>query len=402
MKTYDLVIVGGGAGGLFAGALASKNNLKTLIIEKENKLGKKLLATGNGRCNIANTNLYGHCYNNSEFVKQIFEKFANKEKLTNFAKPILVQLEEWGLSFYADSEGRVYPTSNSSACVVSVLSNTLAKFGAEIMLESEVKGIEKVNNIFKLKVNNQNISAKNVLLCCGGSAVNLAKELGHSITPLAKSLVGFKTTQNLKQISGVRVHKAKIFVEFENEILKSSHSPLVEITLNTFAETGEIIFKDNGISGICVMNASAVVARNNNQKFKLHLDLLPDVPCEKIEEKLNNFFVQGAENMLNCLYGWFAKPLAKWLFEKHKTPKQIAKQIKKFALDVCDTYENNQVTCGGVEVNELNLTQSKLVSGLYLSGEMLNIDGVCGGYNLMFALASAGLSVKLIINNIKE
>lgn len=393
MKTYDLVIVGGGAGGLFAGALASENNLKTLIIEKENKLGKKLLATGNGRCNIANVNMYAHCYNNPEYVKSIFEHFAGREKLTNNALPMLSKLEQWGLSFYSDNEGRVYPVSNSSACVVSVLSNTLAKNGVEIMLESQVKKIEKINNLFCVHVNSEKVYGKNVLLSCGGGATELAKQLGHTVTTFNKSLVGFKTTQNLKPISGVRVHKAVVKAQFENNIFKTSHAPLTKITPNTFEETGEIIFKDDGVGGICVMNLSAIVARNPNQKFKFSIDILPEISEEKIMQKLQMFEKCNPENMLNCLYGWFAKTLAQWLFNKYKTPQQISKQIKNFKLEVNGTYENNQVTCGGVEVEELDLTQSKLVSNLYLSGEMLNIDGVCGGYNLMFALASAGISV---------
>ena len=398
MNIYDLVIVGGGAGGLFAGVLAGENNLKTLIIEKENKLGKKMLATGNGRCNIANINFFNHCYNNNEFVKSIFSYFSGETKLTNYAKPLISKLEEWGLSFYSDSEGRVYPISNSSACVVSVLSNKLAQNNVEIMLESEVKNIQKQNELFFLKVNNETITAKNVLLCCGGSATKLAQNFGHSVTKFTRSLVGFKTVQNLKQISGVRVHNAVVNVQFNNSVLKSSHSPLATITSNTFSEKGEILFKDDGLSGICVMNASAIIARNSGKKFELYLDLLPDLTQEKISQKLNKFSENNPENMLNCLYGWFAKPLAKWLFEKYKTPQNIAKQIKHFSVDVKDTYDNNQVTCGGVNVGELNLTQSKLVSGLYLSGEMLNIDGVCGGYNLMFALTSAGASIKQIIN----
>ena len=393
MKTYDLVIIGGGAGGLFAGVLASENKLKTLIIEKENKLGKKLLATGNGRCNIANINFYNHCYNSPEFVKSIFEEFANKEKLTNFALPLLTKLEEWGLSFYADQEGRVYPVSNSSACVVSVLCNQLEKNKVEVMLESEVKNIKKQNNLFLVKVNNEIIKSKSVLLCCGGSATKLAESFGHSVTKLTRSLVGFKTKQNFKPISGVRVSNAVVNVQFENAVLKSSHSPLTTVTPNRFSEKGEIIFKDDGLSGICVMNSSSIVARNSDEKFKLSLDLLPDISFEKVKEKLEKFYQLNKEDMLNCLYGWFAKPLAQWLFNKYKTPQKIAQQIKNFEIEVCGTYENNQVTCGGVNISELNLTQSKLVSGLYLSGEMLNVDGVCGGYNLMFALTSAASSV---------
>ena len=392
---YDLVIVGGGAGGLFAGAIAGENNLKTLIIEKENKLGKKMLATGNGRCNIANTNYYEYCYNNSEYVKSVFEQFANKDKLQNYAKPVLDKLKEYGLSFYSDNQGRVYPVSNSSQCVVSVLCNTLARFNVEIMLESTVNKIVKNNNLFEVSVSNQSIKAKNVLLCCGGSAVELATQLGHTSTQLTRSLAGFITQENFKKISGVRVNKAIVNAQFQNN-LKSSYSPLVTIKDNTYSEVGEVIFKDNGVNGICVMNVSSVAARQN-QTPKLWLDLLPDLSQEKVFNKLKES--ENGCGIKNVLYGWFAKPLAEYLINKYKTAENISQVIKRFEVAIKDTYENNQITCGGINVEELNLTQSKIINSLYLSGEMLNIDAICGGYNLMFALASAGVTVKHILSN---
>ena len=394
-KVYDLAIIGGGAGGLFAGTIAGENGLSTIIIEKENKLGKKLLATGNGRCNIANMNFYDYCYNNPQYVKRIYEEFSLKDKLQNCSKPILDKLQQFGLSFYNDNEGRVYPISNSTHCVVSVLSNTLARFGVEIMLESNVKEISKKDDIFEIKLPQEIIKSKNVLLCCGGGAVQLAQELGHSTTPLKPSLTGLKTQQNFKKISGVRVHNATVNANFNND-LKKEFSPLVNIQNNIYSEKGEVTFKDDGISGICVMNVSAVIARQNKTP-EIWLDLLPNISQEKIHAVLTESL--NSCGIINKLYGWFAKPLAEYLFNNYKTPQLIANNIKHFSVILKGTYENNQVTCGGIKVNELTLTHSNKVSNLYLSGEMLDIDGVCGGYNLMFALASAGLSVKQILKN---
>ena len=390
---YDLVIVGGGAGGLFAGVMAGKKGLKTLIIERENKLGKKLSATGNGRCNIANTNFCFNCdlpyYNNNKFVIDVF-KSLGLNKVNDFLELLK---NEFGILTYADSEGRVYPYCNYAPNVVSILSNLLNEYGVEVMLNSVVGDIDKDKDEFVIFADNM-VRAKNVLLCCGGSATILAENLGHNRTNLKKGLAGIKTKQSFKWISGVRVDNAKISATLDN--IKDALDNNIEIKDNTYTEVGEVIFKDDGISGICVMNISSILNRYNHFE-NLSLDLATYKTKQELKLEMQKFERDYKNGIINYLYSLFPYKLAKYLYETYKTPDEIAKNIKHFKLKFADFYSNNQVTIGGIELEEVNLTQSKICENLYLSGEMLNIDGLCGGYNLMFAITSALVSVKEIL-----
>ena len=390
---YDLVIVGGGAGGLFAGVMAGKKGLKTLIIERENKLGKKLSATGNGRCNIANTNFCFNCdlpyYNNNKFVESMFKSLG----LNNVEDFLQLLKSEFGILTYADSEGRVYPICNYAPNIVSILSNLLNEYGVEVKLNTVVGDIDKDGDEFAIFADNM-VRAKNVLLCCGGSATILAENLGHNRTNLKKGLVGIKTKQNFKWISGVRVDNAKISVALNN--IKEAKDKNIEISNNVYSEIGEIIFKDDGISGICVMNISSILNRYNTFE-NLSLDLISNKSKQELKLEMLEFAKKFKNGIVNYLYSLFPYKLANYLFETYKTPDEIAKNIKRFKLDFIDFYSNNQVTIGGIETDELDITKSKNCENLYISGEMLNIDGLCGGYNLMFAILSALSSVKTIL-----
>ena len=389
---YDLVIVGGGAGGLFAGVMAGKNGLKTLIIEKQNKLGKKLSATGNGRCNIANTNFCFNCelpyYNNNKFVEDVF-KSLNLNSVDDFIE----LLKEYGILTYVDNEGRVYPFCNYAPNVISILSNLLGEYKVDIMLDSVASDIYKDGDEF-IVFAGEKIRAKNVLLACGGSATILAEKLGHNTTNLKKGLVGIKTKQSFKRISGVRVDNAKISVELDE--IKNAKDKNICIENNTYSEVGEIIFKDDGISGICVMNVSLIMNRHNIFK-NLSLDLISYKTEQQLKAEMQEYAQKYKNGLINYLYSLFPYKLAKYLFEEYKTINEIVRNIKHFKLDFKDFYSNNQLTIGGNDVSELDITQSKICKNLYLSGEMLNIDGLCGGYNLMFAITSALASVKQIL-----
>ena len=392
---YDLVIIGGGAGGLFAGIEAGKNNLKTLIIEKENKLGKKLSATGNGRCNIANTNFKFESsfpfYNNNKYVEEMFKSIEYKS-----VEDFLLYLKELGIITYNDSEGRVYPYCNYAPNVVNILSNLLGEYGVEIMVDSCATKIEKQQEIFSIQVNNELVRAKNVLLCCGGSAVQLANSFGHKSTPLKTGLVGIKTAQNFKNISGVRIDNVKVSVELDGNLVDSEIINC-KIENNKYSEIGEVVFKDDGISGICVMNISSIMNRYNYKN--IGLDLVSYKSQVELESEMEEFAKKYKNGVINYLYSLFPFKLAKYLYEKYKTPVEISNAIKDFKLEVNGFYSNNQITIGGIDTDELNLTKSKLVGNLYLCGEMLNMDGLCGGYNLMFAITSAISSVKSILKN---
>lgn len=351
----NIAIIGCGASALFFAATCKKYNIT--IFERNKKIASKLLASGNGRCNILNINAKPENYNNPKFMEDVFNNVSSSYLYKTFNK--------LGLTLKQDDEGRVYPFSESSANVLDIL---LDNINAKIISDYKVERINKVNN--KYQINDYNTLFDYVILASGSSAsINPDKSdicysyyeslnLKHS--PLKPSLVGFKAI-NMKRISGVRC-KANVRLYNDSKLI--------------YKENGEVNFKDDGISGIVVMNMSSYYNRINklNNPY-LILDLLPGV---------NPSNYKGALNPI----------LYDYIISNNIDP-------HNFKIDIISTYDMSkaQVASGGIDLNEINSNFSlKKDNNIYLMGEMLNIDGVCGGYNLTFAFASAEIVRRSIEN----
>lgn len=393
MKTTDILIIGAGASGLAAAIEAARTapDKSVTVLEHLPKAGKKILATGNGRCNLGNLNAASHRYTNSKFAQPVIEKYG-VDSLIGF-------FESMGLYTRADSEGRLYPMSNSAASVLDALRFECEKLGVKIICEEKAAQIKKADNGL---IVNGNIQAKKVIIATGGKAAPsqgsdgsgypLLKSLGHTLTPLAPSLVQIKTdTATIKSLKGVRA-KAKL-------------------SLSTGGSSeGEILFTDYGVSGIAAMDLSRFVKQD--KKAEISLDLLPDFTQDDAKEIIIRISrhnpAMPAESMLGGIIhkaiGTAAIKASLGFMPKTAgeiKPKQaavIAATLKDFRLTVTGTksYNDAQVTRGGADVNEFDNStmMSKKVINLFACGEVLDVDGACGGFNLAWAFASGRLAGK--------
>lgn len=399
----NIAIVGGGASGIFLAVylkrllLANNKDASITIYERLEKTGKKILATGNGRCNFTNIGLSKKEYNNPEFVSYAIDNFTPYD-LINFLKDL-------GLQTMIDKEGRVYPYSESANTFLDVLRTYLKIYKIMEYCNTEIKKVIKQNDSFILETaKGQKISADIVIFSTGGrssqihgsngSGYLLLKQLKHQIIEPKPGLVGITTDpKEVKSLMGIR---SKVKVTLYNKKKKE----------NSFSEEGEIIFKADGISGIVIMNVESYMMRNP-ANYILKIDFLPKTTCEElfVDLKMRAIDLKNFENP-NLLMGYFPKMLNYAIFKKAKidvsgyikdlTDKDIGKVIKvikEFALEINGTYdfERSQVTVGGLALNDVceKTMESKKTKNLYVTGELLDIDGMCGGYNLHWAFASA-------------
>ncbi len=342
-----IAIIGAGASGLFLSMLL-KDKYDITIFERNKKVGSKLLASGNGRCNLLNENINPNNYNNQTFIKRLLNKVSFQDIYNVF--------KEKGLQMISDDEGRVYPLSNISSTVLNIM---LDNINANIILNHSVQKISKKG--FKYLIDDYKEEFDYVILGSGSiaslpldkqkSTYNYLDSLNIKTTNLKPSLVGFKTKEILKDIQGVRV-KALVKLYVDGKLLHT--------------ERGEVIFKNDGISGIVIMNMSSYYNRYNKSNAYLLLDIL---------EGLDNVYLKGALNPV--LYDYVIKNII---------------DVHNFKLNIIDTYDTTsaQVISGGVSTELINDNFSLIKDkNIYLMGEMLDIDAVCGGYNMFFAFASS-------------
>ncbi len=400
MKKYDAVVIGGCAAGMVAAIIAKRKNpqLNIAIIEKLPRLGKKILATGNGRCNLTNLNATSADYTNPQFVKTVFGKFS-PEKVVEF-------FESTGLLTYSDSEGRVYPRSNMAASVLDALRFEIEALGIDVICDTAVTDIKKTKSGFAV---NNSTECRRLLLATGGKASPsqgsdgsgyvLAKSLGHSVTELYPSLVPLTVNGNVKALKGVRARNVRLTLKNSRELKTTC---------------GELLFTDNGISGIAAMELAAEAERSVEsvkQKTFTFVDFLPDMKEKELVDYL--FKIKNIKGMcsVDMLFaGVLPKAIgieickAEKLYKQDKTISRLsreniialAKKAKNYELEISGTkgFANAQVTSGGVAVHEINseTMESKLCKGLYFAGELIDVDAGCGGYNLQWAFASGLLA----------
>lgn len=347
------IIIGAGASGLACAVRLKQNNPKhrVTVLERMPIAGKKILATGNGRCNLSNTNAQ-HCKDVIKFFSSI------------------------GLVTRIDDEGRIYPYSNQAASVAELLISECERLGVKIITECTVLNIDKN---FCITTDKGVFKAENTVIATGGksqknlgsngSGYNFLKSLGHTITPLSPALV--QLTSSSKYPAKLRGHRAKcnMSIQLDGEIVGSEH--------------GEVLFTDYGLSGIVTMNLSDIVSRNftnpTPQKCHAVLDLIPDISKEKLDEYLAEF---------HNLNGILGKELSS-IIEKQAggDTAKMTVLAKNWKLIITGTkgFDFAQITSGGASLDEFDEYQSKKVKGLYACGEVLDEQFMCGGYNLNFA-----------------
>ena len=389
MQNYDICVIGAGASGALASILLSEKGLKVCIVDKFDKPAKKLLVTGNGRCNITNKNMSSSFYNQN--IDDFLHVFDYKDTMKLFKK--------FGLEIYFDDEDRAYPISNSAKTVQHVLINQINNLKIDFFGETTVKDIDCENDKYLIKTDKLDILAKKVIMACGVNefSQNILKKFDIQCNKIMPSLVALKTKQNTKKLDGIRVFnvlvKAKIGDEEKSEI-------------------GEILFKEHGLSGICIFNLSSCFAKNKRFEGKISVNLQKKYSKSQLfdllHEKVNIF-----EDVQSLLESMFLSQLSKEILTRSNIPfekpsKSLSKQeieclvenITNMEFDVVDCYDNNQVFSGGVDLVCLTQSlESKNQNGLYFCGELCDIDGVCGGYNLQWAWTSAFVVANDIIKS---
>ena len=403
-----VVIVGGGISGIIA-AIKAKNNNEVIILERNNTCGKKILVTGNGKCNYTNSNqdLSNYHSSNPELIEKIINEFNLNEMhdmLKNFG--IIPKIKN----------GYYYPYSNQAVTFKNALLQELENKDIIVKTDTYVTNIEYLENKFIIETNKEKIIADKVVLATGGSASPklgsdgngylLLKKLGHSIIEPLPALVGLKTKENISLISGCR-NDVKLKLYENNKFIKE--------------EIGEIQFNDNGISGICTMQLSSIIARGlfDNKKEVIFINFVPTIGNTKEEilnfinnqDKivLNRNISELLDNMLNYkITNYLLKKLKldsnlKWSNLKQIEKENIVDNLINFKLEIIDTnsFINAQTTSGGVPLVELDLKtmESLKIKNLYVIGELVDVDGVCGGYNITFALITGLLAGKNIGDN---
>ena len=372
-----LVIIGGGASGLMLASILKRNkaNLDITILEKLEHVGKKVLMTGNGKCNLSNKNIKETCFNN-EFGFNIASSF-DVEKYFN----------ELGLLTYSDNEGRIYPISNVSNSVLDTLRESIKD--VEILTSYNVTRIIKKGNIYEISNDKfKTIEADIVVMATGGktyykenNSYIMSSMLSHRVTQLRPTLTSLKVSENLASIENLR---AKV------------HAKLIANNNVVYEDNGEVLFKRDGLSGIVIFQLSSIIARNPYLKYSIELDLLPQVNEEELINHLNKY---------PSMTGLFAKMINQYIIKnaKSNSPTDLAYSIKHLRFNVLENvdFKNAQVTSGGIAVKELKETlESKYNENLYFLGEVIDVDAVCGGYNLHFAFASASVAAQDIINKV--
>lgn len=408
-----VAIIGGGASGLCAAIellnnVQNKQDVSVTVLEKLTRVGKKILVTGNGRCNITNINAKNSGFRGDiEFSKIALNKFPPQSNIEFF--------ESLGLYTRVEDEGRVYPLSNQASSVLDALRFECERLGVETICDYRAVHLKEAKTDFsrKLVINNRD-RFDFVIVASGGKAAkvhgtdgdsfDLLKMIGHTVTPIAPALVSLNCEDFTKALKGIRsICKMELIIDGKKEL----------------ENEGEVQFTDYGLSGIPIMQLSRFVSMSPSNNIEIHLDLVPSFTKEKVLEYLKDRRSKDTGLCENMLGGIINKLLCIALMKECSIPvngrineltdAQILKladilKCWKIKIKNSRSFDFAQVTAGGVTCSEFdpNTMESKILSGVYCCGEALDVDGDCGGYNLQWAWSSgraAGKAIAERINN---
>ncbi len=402
------IIIGGGAAGLLAAITAAESGASVTILEHMPRVGKKILSTGNGKCNMTNLHMTEECYRSgvAGVPMQVIGKFSVADTIAFFRRLGVLT---------TDRNGYVYPASGQAQTVLDALRDKADSLGVRTYCDSKVISVNKKKaGRFTVKTETETYSADFVILCAGsmaakttgsdGSGYELAKELGHKIKKPLPALVQLKCKGDFfKAIAGVRTDvKVSLYTMDKNgargALLAEDH--------------GELQLTDYGISGIPVFQVSryAAEALDHKKRVLAVIDFMPDMTEEQLfaalkdqrnylKDRVAGDFINGLFNKklaaLFLKYAWIKadQPVSELT---NKKLAELCHVIKEASFEVTGTnpYDKAQICMGGVDLREINpdTMESRLVPGLYFAGEILDVDGICGGYNLQWAWSSGHLA----------
>lgn len=399
---FNIAVIGGGPAGMIAAGKASEMGSRVILIEKNKNLGVKLLITGKGRCNITNKadglkemiNRFGK---NGKFLFSAFSKFGVDEVISFF--------ESRGLKTKIERGGRVFPVSDRSQDVLNVLINYLKKSNVEIKTNSKVKKIiKKGDRIEKIILaNHEEIIADNFVICTGGKSYPITgstgdgykwvEKIGHTITRISPSLAPIVIKESyVKELEGLSLKNVEISVYKDDKKINSRF--------------GDAIFTVNGMSGPIVLDMSKAISKELPGKVRMQIDFKPALDFIKLDKRIQRDFQKGSNKLFkNSLDGLLPKKLIPVIIrlseiDPDKKVNSITKEerrkllhlLKEFSLEIkeLEGFKRAIITTGGIELNEVDqkTMKSKLIDNLYFAGEILDLDGPTGGYNLQVCWAT--------------
>lgn len=400
----NVLVIGGGAAGLLAGIAAAQSGAQTVILEKMRRPGKKILITGKGRCNITNNcdlqEIIKNIPGNGRFLNSALRRFTNQD--------IVQLLEDNGLPTKVERGGRVFPVSDKAADVVDTLVKIYKNYGGRLLTDCKVKSImaEFGKITGAVTADGQKFTADAVILAAGGSSypgtgsdgsgVKLAKALGHTIVPLAPSLVPLENdSPYIADLQGLSLRNIEGTVYADGKKIGS--------------EFGEMLFTHFGVSGPIILSLSKCVAEafaKGAQEVELAIDLKPALDKDKLDARLQRDFTQYSRKqmpngMKDLLPQRLIAPVLDQAFiDEEKFVNQLSRAERRRLVDVLKAFTvpitgtrpiaEAIVTSGGVSLKEIDpkTMESKLIKGLFFAGEVMDIDGYTGGYNLQAAFST--------------
>ncbi|OPX43661.1 tRNA uridine 5-carboxymethylaminomethyl modification enzyme MnmG [Ruminiclostridium hungatei] len=406
MNTKDVIVVGGGPAGIMAAGIAAHRGNNVVLLEKNDRLGKKLLISGKGRCNITNAadieGLIENTPGNGNFLYSAFYTFSNQDLISFF--------NELGLETKVERGGRIFPVSDSSRDVLAALMRFLDKNKVKINTGANVKRIvEKDGSAAGVELADGTLlEAESVILAAGGMSYpgtgstgdgyEMAKRLGHSITPLKPSLVSLVAKEEwVKDLQGLSLKN--VSVSFKNSNGKE-----------VFSDFGEMLFTHFGVSGPVILSASRHLLAYDFKDVSLFIDLKPALSEEKLDERVQRDFDKTSRKQFkNSLDELLPQKLIPVIIElsgidQHKPVHQITREERKRLVSLLKHLEvtiisarpikEAIVTAGGVRINEINPStmESKKIKGLYFAGEIIDVDAYTGGFNLTIAFSTGYLA----------
>jgi predicted Rossmann fold flavoprotein len=394
-NSSDILIIGGGASGLMAGIVAARQGAQVRILERMNRVGKKILVTGNSRCNLTNLKIGPDHYYGApkSFISPVLRQFSVQDTLTFF--------QNIGLAWKVDSEKRVYPVSEQASSVLDLLRLAIEHTGVEVHCSACVDQLRYTGQFEVRLKNHQKFYARKIILAAGGKAMKdlgsngsgyaLASSLGHRLIPAFPALVKITlSSPHLPGLKGVKT-EGTLTLKRASQVLATC--------------SGEIQFTEYGISGIPALQISRHVGQNlqGDSPLVMEIDLLPQYTADDlIDDLLQRFqnltYLSAEQSLLSIIKKRLIIPVLKNAGLSKQKPahqlnrtevEKLVRVLKRWTFPVTGTRSWNeaQITAGGIDTEMIDpgTLESKIIPGLFFSGEIMNVDGDCGGYNLHWA-----------------
>lgn len=388
MKTYDTIIIGGGPAGMMAAISSSYYGNKTLLIEKNRRLGKKLAGTGGGRCNVTNNgtldDLIAGIPGNGRFLYSVFSQFDNHDIIQFF--------EDRGVALKVEDHGRVFPKTDKSKIIIDALAHSIQELGGEVLTNTEVVSVKKIDNLFHIKSATEEFVCEKLIVTTGGKAYPSTGSTGF----------GYDIARHFKiKVTELEAAESPLLTDFPHKALRGISLDDVSLTYQKHHITHDLLFTHFGLSGPAALRMSSFLKGGET----ITLDVLPKLSTEDLDAFLSENREKSLKNTLKMLLPErLASFLAQTFPEKVKqlTPQQasaLVKNLKAMPIKVTGkmSLAKSFVTKGGIDLKEINpkTLESKHVPGLHFAGEVLDINAHTGGFNITVALCTGWVAGSL-------